>query len=100
MNPTPPRTELESGAARRSCWRCRLIFGAIVLLALVHEDAWWREDHTLLVFRVLPISLAYHVGISIAASVLWGLACVFCWPRELSDLDEPDAPLIHGHGRS
>lgn len=61
----------------------------LVLLAIAHQDSWWRSDHHTLVLGFLPVSLAYHVGISIAATVLWGLACCFCWPHELES-DQPD----------
>ncbi len=60
----------------------------LILLAVAHQDFWWRDDHRTLVFGFLPVSLAYHIGISIAASVLWGLACVYAWPR---GADVPDA---------
>lgn len=63
----------------------------LVLLAIAHQDSWWRSDHRTLVLGFLPVSLAYHVGISIAATVLWGLACLYCWPREL-EADQPIAP--------
>lgn len=65
-----------------------LIYGLIVLLAVLHQDFWWRSDHRWLVLGFLPITLAYHIGISIAACVLWGLACRYCWPR---DVDVPDS---------
>ncbi len=68
---------------------------AIILLTILHQDFWWRADDKTLVFGFLPISLAYHCGVSVAASVLWGLACVYCWPRNLED----EAPLAHGAER-
>jgi len=67
-----------------------LIFTLILLLAILHQDFWWRYDHETLVFGFLPVSLAYQIGISIAASVLWGLACHHCWPRGLDDPDGRD----------
>lgn len=66
----------------------RLIVALIVLLAVVHQDFWWRYDHRTLVFGFLPVSLAYHIGISIASSVLWGLACAYCWPRDVDVEDD------------
>jgi len=59
------------------------IFGLLVLLTIAHQDYWWRTDHTTLVFGYLPVSLAYHISISIMASVFWGLACYYCWPKRL-----------------
>lgn len=65
-----------------------LIFALIVLLAVLHQDFWWRDDSRTLVLGFLPVSLAYHIGVSIAACVLWGLACRFCWPRDVDIADE------------
>ncbi len=62
--------------------KSRIVFGLIVLLGVLHQDFWWRADHRTLVAGFLPVSLAYHVGVSIAASALWGLACYHCWPTD------------------
>lgn len=67
-----------------------LIFGLLILLALAHQDFWWRSDYRTVLFGVLPVSLAYHICISIAASVLWGLACYYCWPSGV-DIDDAEA---------
>lgn len=67
------------------------VFGALVLLAVLHQDFWWRDDHRTLVFGFLPVSLAYHIGVSIAACVLWGLACRYCWPKDLEVADSEAA---------
>jgi hypothetical protein len=73
-----------------------LVVGLLILLAVVHQDFWWRADHRTLVFGFLPVSLFYHCCISIAASVLWGLACYHCWPRNVDvedqSVSEADAP--------
>jgi hypothetical protein len=69
------------------------IFGLLVMLAILHQDYWWRADHRTLVFGFLPVSLAYHIGISIAASVLWGLACYYCWPKDVDVEDESPEPI-------
>lgn len=75
-----------------------VIVGLLGLLAILHQDFWWRADHRTLVFGFLPVSLAYHVGVSIAACVLWGLACRYCWPRELDTGPADDAgPSAPGH---
>lgn len=64
-----------------------LVYALLLLLSILHQDFWWRYDHRTLVYGVFPISLAYHIAISIAATIVWGLACVYCWPR---DLDVPE----------
>lgn len=66
----------------------RLIYLLLVGLAIVHQDFWWRADDKTLVLGFLPVSLAFHVGVSVAACVLWGMACRWCWP---TDVDVPDS---------
>ncbi len=67
----------------------RLVYGLIVLLAILHQDFWWWDDSDTLVMGFLPIGLAYHAGVSATAAVLWALAVKYCWP---SDVDVPDRP--------
>lgn len=78
-----------------------LVIGLIVLLTLAHQDSWWAADSTTIVLGFLPVSLAYQIGISIAASGLWWLACVYCWPSNVDVPDEdawaPPAPGKGGH---
>ena len=65
----------------------KLVYGLLVLLAVLHQDLWWWNSIEPLVFGFDPIGLAYHVGVSIAAGILWALAVHYCWPR---DVDVPD----------
>ena len=63
----------------------RIVYGLIVILAILHQDYWlWNDSETLL-FGVAPAGLAYHVGVSIVAAILWALAVRFCWPEGLDD---------------
>jgi len=73
-----------------------LIYSLIVLLAILHQDFWWRADHRHLVMGFLPISLAYHIGVSIVACILWGLACKYCWPPDLDALDRQSGDTGRG----
>ncbi len=68
----------------------RFVILALVLLAILHQDFWWWDSIDPLVFGFVPIGLAYHIGVSIAAGVLWALAVQYCWPR---DVDVPDVPV-------
>ena len=71
-----------------------LLCGLVIGLLVVHQDNWfWDDPH--LVFGFLPIGLAYHAGISIAAAVVWWLAIQFCWPV---DSAAPGEPLDETHG--
>ena len=59
-----------------------VVWGLVLLLVILHQDVWfWNNDR--LVFGFVPITLAYHAGISIAASVTWFLAVQFAWPEGL-----------------
>lgn len=61
-----------------------VIWGIIVLLIILHQDIWFWDDPTL-VFGFMPIGLLYHAGISVAASVTWYLATIYCWPSHLEE---------------
>ena len=67
--------------------RRALITTFCVVLAVLHQDFWWKADPTL-VFGVLPISLAYHVGWTFLVAFGWFLVGKFCWPVGL-DADPP-----------
>ena len=74
-----------------------MIYGSIVFLAILHQDFWWWDDSETLVLGFIPVSLAYHAGVSIVAACLWALAVKFCWPRETDAIDElPDPRLDTG----
>lgn len=51
----------------------------VLLLVILHQDIWnWTSDT--LVFGFMPISLFYHSCLSVAASIVWLMACQFAWP--------------------
>lgn len=58
----------------------RLIYIALILLAVLHQDFWLWNDATL-VFGFMPIGLAYHTAYCIAAAGLWYLAAKYAWPE-------------------
>ena len=58
-----------------------VVWTMVALLIVLHQDIWlW--DNPKLVFGFLPITLAYHMGISIGAGITWYLAIHYCWPFE------------------
>lgn len=65
----------------------RIIPGIIVALIILHQDFWWWDDHNPLVFGFIPIGLAWHAGISLAAVLTAFLAVKFCWPAEVEEID-------------
>lgn len=70
----------------------KLIYGLIVLLAILHQDFWWWDRSDPLVFGFIPIGLAWHAGVSITAAILWAAAVKYCWPiqEEEDESDEID----------
>lgn len=74
----------------------------LVALAILHHDWWWWNEAKPLVLGFIPIGLAWHAGISIAAAAVWFLATRFAWPEHLDDAggDEGDAPGIATAGEA
>lgn len=62
-----------------------LVISLILLLAILHQDWWWWEAKEPLVFGFMPIGLAWHAGISLAAGLVGLMAVRFCWPDHLDD---------------
>lgn len=63
-----------------------VIWFLVAGLLIAHQDS-WNWDNGRLVFGFLPIGLFYHAAISLAAGVVWFLACTIAWPE---DIDEDD----------
>ena len=61
----------------------KLVYGLIITLAILHQDFWWWDDSETLVLGFVPIALAYHASVSVAAGVLWALAVRHCWPADV-----------------
>lgn len=66
----------------------RVVTVLVIALIILHQDFWWWDDIEPLVFGFLPIGLAYHAGISIAASIVWALAVRYCWPKDVDVTEE------------
>jgi hypothetical protein len=64
----------------------KLVYGLVLLLVILHQDFWNWHRHEPLILGFIPIGLAHHVGISIAAALVAGLAVRFCWPEDLEDV--------------
>ncbi len=78
----------------------RVVFGLILVLAIAHQDFWWWDDTHPLVLGFVPIGLAYHAGVSLAAGILWALAVKYCWPAGLDDPEEGPAGSADGRSDS
>lgn len=66
-----------------------VVMALVVLLAVLHQDLWWWDSREV-VFGFLPIGLAWHAGISLAAGLVGLLAVTTCWPKELEKSDRED----------
>ncbi len=66
----------------------RLIYIALILLAILHQDFWLWDDATLM-FGFMPVGLAYHSAYCIVAAGVWYLATRYAWP--VDDSEEEDA---------
>lgn len=72
-----------------------VIWFSVVVLLILHQDFWWWDDGTLLL-GVVPIGLASHIAISLAAAVLWCLATVYCWPHSAEETESSNLPTTEG----
>jgi Protein of unknown function (DUF3311) len=66
-------------------WRWPL-YAALFVLYLLHNDLWLWNDARLVCG--LPVGLVYHVGFSIATSIVLTLLVLKAWPDHL---EVPDA---------
>lgn len=62
-----------------------VIYGAAILLAVLHQDFWYWDDPTLVWGGIIPIGLAYHMIFSVLSAVIWALAVVFVWPTDVEE---------------
>lgn len=58
-----------------------LLYLALVVLYLLHNDLWLWHDARL-VFG-LPVGLVYHIGFAVATSVVLTLLVIHAWPDHL-----------------
>ena len=61
--------------------RSLLLYAALVLLYLLHNDLWLWNDPRLVLG--LPAGLAYHIGFCVVTSVVLTLLVVHAWPEHL-----------------
>ena len=66
-----------------------VVWGLVLLLIILHQDN-WNWEKTDLVLGFIPIGLAWHAGISIAASCVWYLATLVAWPKDPNPAESLD----------
>ena len=62
-------------------WVRGLLFLALVLAYLLHNDLWLWNDGRLRFG--LPVGLLYHVGFCLVVTLLMALLVRFAWPEDL-----------------
>lgn len=65
----------------KKSFRSLLLYAALVVLYLLHNDLWLWNDASLVLG--LPAGLAYHIGFSIVTSIVLTLLVIQAWPEEL-----------------
>lgn len=68
--------------------RRTLFWIALVGLIVLHHD-WWFWNDGRLVWGFVPVGLAYHAFISLAAAALWAWTVYRGWPELFEQGDEP-----------
>ncbi len=63
-----------------------LIWLLVATLVIFHQD-FWNWSNASLEYGIVPAGLAYHIWISLAASFVWLLACIFAWPEGVDEFD-------------
>ncbi len=66
-----------------------VVWVLLILLIVLHQDIWFWDDAEL-ILGFCPKGLAYHIAISLAASIVWLLATKFAWPTTFVSLDGDD----------
>ena len=61
--------------------RSLLLYAALVVLYLLHNDLWLWDDPSL-VFG-LPVGLVYHIAFAFATSIVLTLLVLYAWPEHL-----------------
>jgi hypothetical protein len=64
--------------------RKSLLYFALLVLAVLHQDFWYWRDATL-VFDLLPVGLFYHACYTLAAALLMWLIGRLAWPAHLEN---------------
>ena len=64
----------------------KLLYLALVVLYLLHNDLWLWHDPRLVLG--LPVGLLYHVCFCLVAALLMALLVTFAWPDHLDSEEE------------
>jgi len=59
-----------------------IIAALLAILVVLHQD-YWQWDNATLVWGFLPHTLLWHAALSIGCAIVWALAVVYCWPKDV-----------------
>jgi hypothetical protein len=62
----------------------RWLVWIFVGLLIVAQQDYWQWSNTSLLFGFLPYSLAWHMGVSLAAAACWLVITQVAWPSDES----------------
>ena len=65
----------------------KVVYGLIILLAVIHQDVWWWDNGEL-VFGFMPLGLFYHSLSSCMAAAVWAMAVKWAWPGDIEQWAE------------
>jgi hypothetical protein len=68
--------------------RRSFVWCLVAVLFILHQDFWNWSD-TRLVLGFVPVGLAYQIGISVAAALVWVVVIRLAWPRDLERWASP-----------
>ena len=66
-----------------------VVYVLIALMFVLHQDFWFW-DNPRLYFGFMPVGLLYHAVYSVVAALVWALAILFLWPRDIERFAEGD----------
>ena len=65
----------------------KVVYGFIILLAVIHQDVWWWDNGEL-VFGFMPVGLFITPCIRAWAAGVWAMAVKWAWPSDIEQWAE------------
>jgi len=67
----------------------KLLYAAVIVLLILHQDFWLWRDRTLFL-GFIPSGLAFHAAYTLVAALLMGLLAKHAWPAHLEESIQRD----------
>lgn len=68
-----------------------LLFIAVLVLFVLHQDFWFWRTPRPFVFGFVPIGLFYHACYSVAAAGVLALLVKYAWPSHLEEIETEES---------